>query len=166
MNIEYLILHHTAGHRDTDTFEGIKKYHVDKGWGDIGYHYLITGDGVVHAGRSEDTVGAHCRAGGMNFKSLGICVAGNFENEHPSMAQIESLEKLLSELLTKYDIPIGKLLAHKEAPEAATLCCGVNLFSWLVDFRNNYVSYENVDSEESKKIQAIKLLGEAIKLLS
>ena len=103
-SIKYLIVHHTATARDTTTFAAVKKYHISKGWGDIGYHYFITADGKIWPGRAENIVGAHASSSDMNFKSLGICLTGNFMDEVPTEAQLSSLKDLVIKLQTKYKL--------------------------------------------------------------
>jgi hypothetical protein len=55
--------------------EAIRKWHVDeRGWKDIGYHFLITKNGDVHKCRDISEVGAHAK--GHNLDSVGICLTG------------------------------------------------------------------------------------------
>ncbi len=134
-NIKYLIVHHSATARDTTTFEAVKKYHISKGWGDIGYHFFITPEGKVLPGRAENVVGAQCQADSMNFKSLGICLPGNFMNEVPTTQQLASLLNLLQKLMSKYNIPKENVLGHREVNGASTACPGDNLQRWVTSFR-------------------------------
>lgn len=126
---EYIIIHHSATTRgDAKTF---RETHKSWGWRDIGYHYVIgngtySSDGEIEAGRMETETGAHCAANGMNNKSIGICLVGNFEQEIPTSAQIKSLEKLVHGIMTRYKIPVEKILGHKEVQNAKTLCPGKN----------------------------------------
>jgi len=48
------------------------------GWDDIGYHYYITRDGVIHPCRPEHIKGAH--VDGFNNKSIGICYEGGLSD--------------------------------------------------------------------------------------
>jgi len=158
-NIEYLIIHHTGTSKDYTTFEAVRKYHILKGWGEIGYHYFIDGEGKVFIGRREDEVGAHCKASGMNFKSLGICLAGNFEKEHPGTVQFLKLSEILNCLVNKYLILPDKILGHCEVPGAKTLCPGRNLLYWIDIYRRSF---------PKKKLILIKiklLLNQISKLL-
>ena len=41
------------------TVEQLRKDHLANGWSDIGYHFYITVDGVVHNCRPISKVGAH-----------------------------------------------------------------------------------------------------------
>ncbi|MDD5061042.1 MAG: peptidoglycan recognition family protein [Candidatus Marinimicrobia bacterium] len=143
-NIKYLIVHHSATARDTTTFEAVKKYHISKGWGDIGYHFFITPDGKVMPGRTENTIGAHCQADSMNFKSLGICLPGNFMTEVPTVQQLTSLLELLKKLMSKYNIPKENVLGHREVSGASTACPGDNFQKWVSNFRG-----QNSESDRS-----------------
>lgn len=157
--VEYLIIHHSATPRDRTTFEAVRKYHIKKGWGDIGYHFFITSDGTIHSGRKEDDVGCHCSASSMNFKSLGICLAGNFEKEYPSAKQLKSLSSLLNQLVVKYLILPDHILGHREVPEAKTLCPGINLLEWLYIYRASF------PKKKLLYIRLIKTLLQLIKVL-
>ena len=67
--IKKIILHCSATpeNRDVST-ETIKKWHTDKGWSDIGYHYVIDLNGNVNKGRPVERQGAHVR--GFNKDSI------------------------------------------------------------------------------------------------
>lgn len=126
-NPEYIIIHHSATTQgDAETF---RKNHKAKGWRDIGYHYVIgngtySGDGEVEIGRTEAEDGAHCSADGMNRKSIGICLVGNFDKQKPTPAQMEALERLCKDIMAQYKIPVSKVLGHGEVD--ATNCPGKN----------------------------------------
>src|SRR3990167_3950043 len=116
---EFLIVHHTGGTNadalaDTShhTFEMVKQYHLSLGWEDIGYHYFIEKDGKLTAGRAENYHGSHTV--GYNQKSLGICLAGNFDATLPTWEQTEALRTLLKTLQIKYSIPTDKIVPHRE----------------------------------------------------
>jgi N-acetyl-anhydromuramyl-L-alanine amidase AmpD len=135
--VKYIIIHQSATPRETTTFDAIKRYHIGLGWGNIAYHYFIDGRGKIHKGRNERTAGTHTKADNMNFKSLGVCLAGNFDNEEPSDAQLEALEKILRNLSAKYNIPKERILGHLEVPGAVTQCPGKNLLEWIEEYRNS-----------------------------
>jgi len=116
---EYLIIHHTGGTNanplaDTShhTFEIVKNYHLSLGWEDIGYNWFIDKTGKVTKGRSEEKQGAHTI--GYNERSLGVCLAGNFDATLPTQEQINALKTLLSSLRTKYNIPLDKIVPHRK----------------------------------------------------
>ncbi len=134
--VRYLIVHQSATSRDKTTFQAVKRYHIGLGWGNIAYHYFIEANGRIRKGRNERTVGTHTKADGMNFKSLGICLAGNFDKEEPTELQLKSLEKILKNLAAKYNIPKENILGHLEVSGAVTQCPGKNLLKWLQNYRS------------------------------
>jgi len=116
---KYLIVHHTGGTSadplaDTShhTFEMVKQYHLSLGWEDIGYHYFIDKTGKVTAGRAENYHGAHTK--GYNQKSIGICLAGNFDATLPTKEQEKALKILLQELQEKYIFTTDEIYPHRE----------------------------------------------------
>jgi N-acetyl-anhydromuramyl-L-alanine amidase AmpD len=135
-NVEYLIVHHTATSRDRTTVDGVRRFHVEgRGWEDIGYHYFIAADGTLHAGRAENLRGAHCRADGMNARSLGICIAGHFDIEAPTIEQLMTSTAVLRALMRKYAVPAERVLGHGEVEGAETSCPGNAIRTWLQVFR-------------------------------
>jgi len=128
-NITALVVHHSASSSKTTTVEKITSWHKQRGFTTIGYHYVILHDGTVKKGRPDSMVGAH--VSGKNSNSIGICVAGNFEEENPTEAQAASLRALLVEL--QKECVGAKVTWHRE--QAATLCPGKNLIQLLTDWR-------------------------------
>ena len=61
------------------TVEDVRRWHKDRGFADVGYHYLIYLDGSVHAGRPITQVGAHCL--GHNAHSIGVCYIGGLASD-------------------------------------------------------------------------------------
>lgn len=59
--------------------EEIRRWHKERGWSDIGYHYVICRDGHVEAGRDVEKAGAHTK--GHNRDSIGICLIGGVDDE-------------------------------------------------------------------------------------
>lgn len=126
---EYIIIHHSAtAQGDAETF---RRAHMAKGWRDVGYHYIIgngtqSGDGQIEKGRAENESGAHCKADGMNRKSIGICLVGDLNVQRPTTAQMESLKQLCRDIMSRYRIPAGNILGHGEVKGSATACPGKN----------------------------------------
>jgi len=123
----WIIVHHTAVSRakNNEQFTAVDNYHRSKGWGMIGYHFLIEPSGKIKVGRAEDTPGAHCYQQLMNYRSLGVCLTGNFDIEKPTQAQWKSLRKLANSLASKYNIPETKIVGHRYfAPKS---CPGTNI---------------------------------------
>ena len=118
-NPKKLIIHHAA--TSIASAETIHKWHLDKGYDGIGYHYYIKKDGTIYKGRDEKLKGAHTF--NENAKSIGICLEGNYQKENPSKKQISSLVKLSSSLIIKYNIE--DVLGHRDCNK--TLCPGKNV---------------------------------------
>lgn len=85
----------------------IRRWHLKRGFNDIGYHYLIHIDGTVEEGRPLNKQGAHCS--GQNKGSIGICYVGGMSKDMKkakdtrTQAQKDSLIKLMHELIYKYN---------------------------------------------------------------
>ncbi|MFN7088684.1 MAG: peptidoglycan recognition family protein, partial [Candidatus Paceibacteria bacterium] len=62
-------------------------------------------------------------------------VAGDFNKEEPTQAQLKALEQVLDNLSTKYHIPKTNILGHREVPYAATECPGDSLLDWVQKYR-------------------------------
>lgn len=52
----------------------IRRWHIARGFNDVGYHFVIRRDGEVEMGRTLETIGAHCK--GHNTNSIGTCLVG------------------------------------------------------------------------------------------
>lgn len=77
--IRKIILHCTATPDGEDfTVDQIRKWHLDRGFKDIGYHWIVYRDGSVHAGRQEAIAGAH--TSNHNYDSIGVCYVGGCDN--------------------------------------------------------------------------------------
>ena len=131
MIVSMLVVHHSASSRATTTKKTIEKWHKARGFKEIGYHKLIDGTGKVIDGRSELKVGAHAK--GANSNSLGVCLAGNFETESPTGAQIKALVDVLTAWCKKYKISEAAIHGHGSVPGGTTKtkCPGKTLASEL-----------------------------------
>jgi len=80
-----------------DNAETIHRWHRERGWSGIGYHYVIVESGELQRGRPEYWKGAHAK--NHNTGNIGICLIGNdFFTEE----QYKTLEALLLKLVIKY----------------------------------------------------------------
>lgn len=115
---EMIVLHHAAATKCS--VEDIHKWHLNKGWAGIGYHYYVRKDGSIYRGRPENAIGAHCP--GVNAKSIGICAEGNFEADTMPEAQKQAIIELCRNIISRYNIKDIK--GHREIK--ATACPGKN----------------------------------------
>lgn len=123
--VKYLIVHHSGMDHGDDPVAEIKKLHVEtNGWDDIGYHWIITPDGVVHDGRDVKYIGAHCK--GYNAVSFGVCITGN---DDYTPAQFFALGRLFARLRTVSEQVI-KIMPHRHFK--ATKCPAFDI-PWSYD---------------------------------
>ncbi|XP_051814076.1 peptidoglycan recognition protein 5 [Acanthochromis polyacanthus] len=128
-----IVIHHTALPSCTGLDEckarvaSIQREHMSKkGFDDIGYNFLVGGDGTVYEGRGWGVVGAHAR--GHNHDSLGIAFMGNFNNEAPSKEAIKSVKELLQAGVSEAFIAPGfGLFGHRDL--GSTECPGEKLYA-------------------------------------
>ena len=116
-----IILHHAEA--KSASVEEVNRWHLERGWTGIGYHFYIRKDGRIYRGRPEWAVGAHAQ--GHNSRSVGICVEGAYMTETMPKAQFDALVGLVREEMAKY--PGAKVLRHKDVN--STDCPGDN-FPW------------------------------------
>lgn len=117
-----IILHHAEA--SSASVEEINRWHLERGWTGIGYHFYIRKDGKVYSGRPEWAVGAHAQ--GHNSRAVGICCEGSYMKETMPQAQLDALKELIRAEMAKY--PGAKLLRHKDVN--STDCPGTN-FPWV-----------------------------------
>lgn len=105
----------TAEGRDFTTAD-IRRWHLQRGFNDIGYHWVIYRDGSINKGRDESVIGAHCT--GHNSHSVGVCYIGGLasDNKIPkdtrTPEQKTALLKLLRELKRRY--PSAVIRSHRD----------------------------------------------------
>lgn len=126
--IDEVIIHCTATPAGKPyTVEQIRRQHIQQGWSDIGYHYVIYADGSLHAGRPLDVVGAHCK--GHNAHSIGICYVGGLNAagkpaDTRTPAQKERLKSLIDSCKVLYKGV--KIHGHNEFAAKACPCFDVS----------------------------------------
>lgn len=123
--INEIIVHCTASYEgNAMTVEQIRRMHVrERGWSDIGYHYVVYLDGSIHNGRDVNIAGAHCT--GHNSHSIGVVYVGGLaKNGKPAdtrtAAQKAALLKLLRKLRQLY--PKATIHGHREYANKACPC--------------------------------------------
>ncbi|MEW6048889.1 MAG: N-acetylmuramoyl-L-alanine amidase [Bacillota bacterium] len=113
---DYIVLHHAAASRCT--VEDVHRWHLNRDWLGIGYHLFVDKAGLIYAGRSLDSQGAHCKD--HNHESVGVCAEGDFSKEQMPARQEHALVTVAAWLLERY--PGAKLAAHRDLN--ATSCPG------------------------------------------
>ena len=127
--INKIIIHCSATPENREVnVETIRKWHLARGFNDIGYHYVIDLKGGVHIGRPITKRGAHCAY--QNKGSIGICYVGGMTKDmkHPkdtrTKQQKDSLIELIQELMYKYNKDMT-IHGHNEFANKACPCFDV-----------------------------------------
>jgi len=138
--INELIIHCTAtpadwraGSKTSAKVSAIRQMHKNRGWSDIGYHFLIDRDGTIAKGRPIERIGAHVK--GHNTGTIGIALFGGhgssendrFEDNF-TPEQEKSLRALIGDLRMRYG-PGLKVTGHNQ--HAAKACPGFAVPRWL-----------------------------------
>lgn len=141
--IDTIVIHCTATHADwwdgrsaQDKVNEVRRWHLDRGWSDIGYHYLIDRNGVVVGGRPIEKIGAHAK--GHNASSIGISLFGGHGSsatdafdDNFTQAQNDALRRLVDDLKRKYP-SIKTIIGHNQV--SARACPGFSVPRWLEYF--------------------------------
>lgn len=135
----WVVIHHSA--TDFGSAKFFDRAHRQRGWDELGYHFVITNgrggrDGHVEIGSrwGKQKWGAHCGGtpnNAYNNYGIGICLVGKCSKSLPSSGQLRSLKKLLGFLTARYGIKPADVIGHRDAPNAATACPGDALHRYL-----------------------------------
>ena len=111
----------------------VRRWHLDRQWSDIGYHYLIDRDGTVVTGRPLDRTGSHVK--GHNTGTVGISLFGGFggsAGDNFADNFTEDQQRALLDLIAtlRADHPsITKISGHNQYAAKACPCFSVP--AWL-----------------------------------
>lgn len=119
-----LWVHHTTGAAPPETasqdqegslVRGFQAFHMgpQRGWSDIGYHYLVAPSGRVYEGRGKNVSGAH--SPGKNHEPS-VALIGDYSTVAPTDAQHRAVHELADHLRA------GDLRGHRENTQ--TSCPG------------------------------------------
>lgn len=122
--IDEIIVHCTATPQGMAvSVSDIDRWHRQRGFAGIGYHFVVYLDGTVHTGRPIDRAGAHCK--GHNAYSIGVCFVGGLDVQGCPMdtrtpEQKIALHGLMVALKTQY--PNAKVYGHRHFANKACPC--------------------------------------------
>jgi N-acetylmuramoyl-L-alanine amidase len=108
----------------------IRRWHKDRGWSDIGYHYVIYLDGSIHRGRPLYKIPAAVKH--HNAHMAAVCYIGGIDRDMKPKdtrtdAQKRSLWRLLTELRNKY--PHADIRGHRDYPHVHKACPSFDAFN-------------------------------------
>jgi hypothetical protein len=131
-----IIIHHTGVRQQpkktlAQKLRGLQGYsQIEKGWGDVPYHFYIGVSGGIGEARSVKYAGDTNTRYDVQDR-IQIVVEGHFDEEKPAEAQLAALEQLLAWLSAEYDIPASRISSHND--HASTDCPGKYLKPLIPD---------------------------------
>ena len=114
--ITLIVIHCSAVRPDqTSSAKEIEKWHKDRGFKCIGYHYVIRRNGEIESGRPEWMIGAHCV--NHNRHSIGVCYEGGLDirgqpADTRTAEQKAAMRRLLEDLHRRY--PRAMIVGHHD----------------------------------------------------
>ncbi len=144
------VIHHTVTPNNPENpaaiVRAILQYHaISRGWGDIGYNFLIDHQGNIYEGRKggDGVVGIH--AGDYNYGSIGVALLGDFRSTKMTTAMKEALVSLMAWEADRFGIhPLqSSYFIHRSFPHIlghrdlwSTVCPGDQAYRLLPELRN------------------------------
>ena len=133
--VAFLVVHCSATRPSQDfDVNDIRRMHLQRGFFDVGYHFVIKRDGTVQAGRPLDRQGAHVQ--GYNHLSIGVCMIGGVTEDDVKVPennftpeQFASLRNVLHMLKQKF--PHAEILGHRDMPHVHKACPSFDVRAWL-----------------------------------
>ena len=118
--ITLIVVHCSAVRPDqTSSAKDIEKWHKDRGFNGIGYHYVVRRNGEIEPGRPESVIGAHCHVKGQNHNkhSIGVCYEGGLDirgqpADTRTAEQKVAMRRLLEDLHRRY--PRAMIVGHRD----------------------------------------------------
>ena len=121
---KYVVVHCADTPADMDVGAAdIRRWHVDeRGWDDVGYHWIIKRSGQLEPGRDQRLQGSHALA--VNSKSIGVCLVGrgnNFtEDQYFTLHNvIQTIKDMHPEICLLYTSPSPRDLSTSRMPSSA-----------------------------------------------
>lgn len=141
-----ITVHHSAGspsHTDQNILsqiQGWEALHISKGFGRMGYHWVINSMGTVVEGQGTELVGSH--TANNNDGNIGICLAGNYDIQQPTEKMLASLAGLMGYITTRYNMDTSSpnFVRGHEFYSRGRICPGVNIMSVLGQVREKAVA--------------------------
>lgn len=173
---KFIFIHHSAS--NWGTAEAIDKWHKDKGWKGIGYHFVIQNGyptldhlrredfnsdlvGKIEKGRplnsdewlDANEVGAHVY--GYNADSIGVCLIhknGPYEED-----MMVSLQTLVGTLVKHFGIDIENVKGHYEVEPEKPYCPSIDMDDFRISLATTVEMYD--DDEEMYEQLKTAFLG-------
>lgn len=135
---DFIVVHCAATGPSQDIgVKEIRKWHVEeRGWLDVGYHFVIRRNGTIELGRPLWAIGSHVL--NYNRTSVGICLVGGTPDGQPNVeennftdeqrAALETLTVMLSGLY-----PLAVVQGHRDFKGVQKFCPSFDVKPWFHD---------------------------------
>ena len=154
--IKYIVVHCSATPPSLDIgADEIRKWHTEeRGWKDIGYHFVIRRDGSVEKGREIGRSGAHVR--GYNANSIGVCYVGGVSEsgkaeDNRTADQSRVLFATVSSLKKRW--PEAEVLGHRDFPDVRKACPCFDVKQWYKDSCNTEKKAQEVKEKQEDQVK-------------
>lgn len=147
----------------------VRRWHTEeRGWSDIGYHFLIDRDGTVVEGRPLERVGAHVK--GHNTGTIGISLfgghggsAGDQFLDNFTEDQERALMQLIRQLQDNYPT-ITNVSGHNQY--AAKACPTFSVPAWLEGKRVEFVQEVVEERARTSPTQSRTVQASAVQVVT
>lgn len=122
-----IILHCTATRAGQQVnVKQIDKWHRDRGWSGVGYHYVIYANGEIATGRNIRKKGAHVK--GHNHDSVGVAYVGGLDNNLvPQDTMTMPQEMAFLHLVNSLRVVFGDMSVHGHNEFSSKSCPSFNV---------------------------------------
>lgn len=129
-SIDKIILHCTATPAGREvSVDEIRRWHIERGFSDVGYHYVIHLDGTVSYGRPLPLPGAHCK--GHNAHSIGVCYVGGCDKQmRPHDTRTAAQRTAMLQLVRHLKQQHPKATIHGHYEFARKACPSFDVEAW------------------------------------
>jgi len=126
---KYVVVHCADTPADMDVGAAdIRRWHVDeRGWDDVGYHWIVKRSGQLEPGRDQRLQGSHALA--VNSKSIGVCLVGRGDNFTED--QMYTLHNVIQTIKDMH--PEIEVIGHSDVEPKKPQCPGFNVKEWYRD---------------------------------
>lgn len=148
-SIKQIVVHCSATPPSLDIgVDEIRRWHTEeRGWTDIGYHFVCRRDGTIEEGRPIERPGAHVK--GYNHSSIGVCWVGGVAQsgkaeDNRTGDQSAALFEKITQL--KQQFPEAEILGHRDFPGVVKDCPCFDVRDWYTE-----LCHTRTNEEEEKE---------------
>ena len=118
-SVSKIVLHCSDSPNDRDIGRAeIDEWHKERGWKEVGYHWIVRIDGRLEKGRDESRPGAHVQ--GHNANTIGVVLVGR--DSFPAYQMVPALV-LVASLVVRHNLKATDVVGHRElAPLSGKTC--------------------------------------------